>query len=159
MLGVFLVPVVWILWQNALNVGVSGGLMAANGRLDQFFGLILPHGMLELTCVFVAAGAGLRLGWSWIDPGPRSRSHALMEEGQAAGALAMGLACTLLLSGVIEAFVTPSGLPTWARIGIGLVAWGAFLAYIFVLGRRAAQAGDLGAIAGAGATDVAPTAG
>ncbi len=158
-LGVFLLPVVWILWQNALNVGISGGLMAANGRLDQFFGLILPHGMLELTCVFIAAGAGLRLGWSWIDPGPRSRSHALMEEGQAAGALAMGLACTLLLSGVIEAFVTPSGLPTWARIGIGLVAWGAFLAYIFVLGRRAAEAGDVGAIAGAGATDVAPTAG
>ena len=71
-LGVFLVPVVWILWQNALNVGIAGGLMAANGRLDLFFGLILPHGMLELTCVFIAAGAGLRLGWSWIDPGPRS---------------------------------------------------------------------------------------
>jgi uncharacterized membrane protein SpoIIM required for sporulation len=158
-LGVFILPVIYILWENALNVGVAAGLMAANGRLDKFFGLILPHGMLELTCVFVAAGAGLRLGWSWVDPGARTRSQALMEEGQAAGALAMGLACTLLLSGVIEAFVTPSGLPTWARIGIGLVAWGAFLAYIFVLGRRAAQAGDLGAIGGAGATDVAPTAG
>lgn len=158
-LGVFILPVVWILWQNALNVGIAGGLMASHGRLDLFFGLILPHGMLELTCVFVAAGAGLRLGWSWIDPGPRSRSQALMEEGLAAGALAVGLACTLLLSGVIEAFVTPSGLPTWARIGIGLSAWGAFMAYVFVLGRRAAQAGDLGSVAGAGATDVAPTAG
>jgi len=82
-----------------------------------------------------------------------------MEEGQAAGALAMGLACTLLLSGVIEAFVTPSGLPTWARIGIGLVAWSAFMTYVFVLGRRAARAGDLGAIVGSGATDMAPTAG
>jgi uncharacterized membrane protein SpoIIM required for sporulation len=158
-LGVFILPVIWILWENALNVGVVGGIMAGHGRLDLFFGLILPHGMVELTCVFIAAGAGLRLGWSWIDPGPRSRSQALMEEGQAAGALAMGLACTLLLSGVIEAFVTPSGLPTWTRIGIGLVVWGAFMAYIFVLGRRAAQAGDLGAIAGSGATDVAPTAG
>ena len=68
-LGVFLLPVVWILWQNALNVGIAGGLMAANDRLGLFFGLILPHGLLELTCVFVAAGAGLRLGWSWIDPG------------------------------------------------------------------------------------------
>ena len=158
-LGVLIVPVLWILWTNALNVGIAGGLMAAGGRLDLFFGLILPHGMLELTCVFVAAGAGLRLGWSWIDPGPQSRSQALMEEGLAAGALALGLACTLLLSGVIEAFVTPSGLPTWARIGIGLSAWGAFMAYVFVLGRRAALAGELGDIRGAGATDVAPTAG
>jgi uncharacterized membrane protein SpoIIM required for sporulation len=158
-LGVFILPVLYILWENALNVGISGGLMAANGRLDLFFGLILPHGMLELTCVFVAAGAGLRLGWSWIDPGQRSRSQALMEEGLAAGALAIGLACTLFLSGVIEAFVTPSGLPTWARIGIGFSAWGAFMVYVFVLGRKAAQAGDVGAVAGAGATDVAPTAG
>ena len=158
-LGVLIVPVVYILWQNALNVGIAGGLMAANGRLDLFFGLILPHGMLELTCVFVAAGAGLRLGWSWIDPGPRTRSQALMEEGLAAGALALGLACTLMLSGVIEAFVTPSGLPTWARIGVGLSAWSAFMAYVFVLGRRAVQAGELGDVTGAGATDVAPTAG
>ena len=75
--------------------------MAAQRPLGLFFGLILPHGLLELTCVFVAAGAGLRLGWSWIDPGaahPRRRRSR--EEGQAAGALALGLAATLLVSGV-----------------------------------------------------------
>ena len=41
----------------------------------------------------------------------------------------------LLVSGVIEAFVTPSGLPTWARVGIGILAEAAFFAYVFVLGR------------------------
>ena len=157
-LGVFLVPVIFILWQNALNVGISAGLMAGAGRLDLFFGLILPHGLLELTCVFVGTGAGLRLGWSWIDPGPRSRSQAFTQEGLAAGALAIGLAVTLAVSGFIEAFVTPSPLPTWARIGIGASVWIAFLTYIFVLGRRAALAGSLGDVEGAGATDVLPTA-
>jgi uncharacterized membrane protein SpoIIM required for sporulation len=158
-LGVFLVPVLWILWQNALNVGIAGGLMAGAGRLDLFFGLILPHGLLELTCVFVAAGAGLRLGWSWIDPGPRTRSQALVQEGQAAGALAIGLAATLLVSGVLEAFVTPSPLPTWARVGIGALVWLAFLVYVFVLGRRAALGGSLGDVEGAGAIDRVPAAG
>ncbi len=158
-LGVFLLPVVWILWQNALNVGIAGGLMAANDRLGLFFGLILPHGLLELTCVFVAAGAGLRLGWSWIDPGARSRSRALREEGQAAGALALGLAVTLFVSGVVEAFVTPSGLPTWARIGIGGSLWLGFLGYVLVLGGRAVRAGEVGDLRGSGATDMAPTAG
>jgi uncharacterized membrane protein SpoIIM required for sporulation len=158
-LGVFLLPVVWILWQNALNVGIAGGLMAANDRLGLFFGLILPHGLLELTCVFVAAGAGLRLGWCWVDPGERSRSRALREEGQAAGALALGLAATLVVSGVVEAFVTPSGLPTWARIGVGATLWLAFLAYVVVLGGRAARAGERGDLSGAGATEVAPAAG
>ncbi len=158
-LGVLLLPVVVILWQNALNVGIAGGLMASGGRLDLFFGLILPHGLLELTCVFVAAGAGLRLGWAWVDPGPRTRSRALAEEGQAAGALALGLAATLFLSAIVEAFVTPSGLPTWARVGIGAVVWLAFLAYVVVLGGRAARAGELGDVGGSGATDVVPTAG
>jgi uncharacterized membrane protein SpoIIM required for sporulation len=158
-LGVFLLPVVVILWQNALNVGIAGGLMAANDRLGLFFGLILPHGLLELTCVFVAAGAGLRLGWSWIDPGGRTRSRALREEGQAAGALALGLAATLLVSGVVEAFVTPSGLPTWARVGIGAILWLSFLTYVVVLGGRAVRAGETGDLRGAGGTDVLPSAG
>jgi uncharacterized membrane protein SpoIIM required for sporulation len=158
-LGVLMLPVVWILWQNALNVGIAGGLMASGGRLDLFFGLILPHGLLELTCVFVAAGAGLRLGWSWVDPGPRTRSRALAEEGQAAGALAIGLAVTLLVSGVVEAFVTPSGLPTWARLGIGASVWSAFLAYVVVLGGRAVRAGETGDVRGAGSSDLAPTVG
>lgn len=157
-LGVLMVPVVWVLWQNALNVGVAGGLMAAAGRGDIFFGLILPHGMLELTCVFVAAGAGLRLGWSWVDPGPRTRSRALAEEGQAAGALALGLAATLFVSGVIEAYVTPSGLPTWARVGVGLVAWVLFLTYVVVLGGRAVRAGETGDVRGARSTATVPVA-
>jgi uncharacterized membrane protein SpoIIM required for sporulation len=157
--GIFLLPVVWLLWQNALNVGIAGGLMAAHDRLGLFFGLILPHGLLELTCVFVAAGAGLRLGWSWIDPGGRSRARALREEGQAAGALALGLAVTLMVSGVVEAFVTPSGLPTWARVGIGAALWVGFLSYVVVLGGRAVRAGETGDLRGAAGTDVAPTAG
>ncbi|CAM5682112.1 hypothetical protein SHIRM173S_08007 [Streptomyces hirsutus] len=105
-----------------LNLGVGFGLMASVGRLDTFLGLVLPHGLLELTAVFVAAGTGLRLGWTLIDPGPRPRRRALAEEGRAALAMAIGLALVLFVSGAIEGFVTPSGLPTWARITIGVVA-------------------------------------
>jgi uncharacterized membrane protein SpoIIM required for sporulation len=157
-LGVFLgLPVLYVLWQNALNVGISGGLMAANDRLDLFFGLILPHGLLELTAVFVAAGAGLRLGWCVIDPGPRPRAVALAEEGRAAGAIALGLVVVLFVSGIIEAFVTPSGLPTWARVGIGAAALAAFLAYAGILGRRAVRGGEIGDLAPDERADLAPT--
>jgi hypothetical protein len=47
--GILIVPVLYVIWQNALNVGLAGGLMAANGKLPLFFGLITPHGLLELT--------------------------------------------------------------------------------------------------------------
>ena len=79
-----------------------------------------------------------------IDPGPRRRGEAFAAEGRAAMVVALGLILVLLVSGVIEAFVTPSGLPTWARIAIGVCAWSAFVAWIAVLGRRAARAGVTG---------------
>ncbi len=145
--GILIVPTVAILLVNAAGVGVSGGLMDAAGRLDIFFGLITPHGLLELTAVFVAGGAGMRLGWTAIDPGPRKRADALAQEGRAAGAIVLGLAGVLLITGVIEAFVTPSGLSTAARVGIGVAAELLFLGYVFVLGRRAAHAGETGDIA------------
>jgi uncharacterized membrane protein SpoIIM required for sporulation len=158
--GVLLgIPVVLILFRNVLNVGVSGGLMAAAGRLDVFFGLIAPHGMLELTAVFIAAGTGLRLGWAVIDPGPSARGDALAREGRAAVGMALGLGVVLLVSGVIEAFVTPSGLPTWVRIGIGLAAEILFLTYVFVLGRRAVSAGETGDVTDADRGDLLPTVG
>ena len=139
--GLLGIPVLYMLWANASNVGVVGALMATGGRLDLFFGLILPHGLLELTAVFVAGALGLRLGWSWIAPGPRTRAQAFSQEGRSTISAVVGLTVTLLVSGVIEAFVTPSGLPTWVRIGIGVVALSAFIAYVGVLGRRADRAG------------------
>lgn len=146
--GVLLgIPALYLLYQNAENGGISGGLMAAHGRTGEFWALILPHGMLELTAVFLAAGAGLRLGWTVIDPGHRRRSVALAETGRATVTIVLGLIVVLAVSGVIEAFVTPSPLATWARIGIGAVAECAFLGYVIVFGRRAVAAGETGDIA------------
>jgi len=156
--GVLLgLPVLYVLYQNALNVGIAGGLMAANGRTGEFFGLILPHGILELTAVFVAAGLGLKLGWTVIDPSGRSRATALAEEGRALVVGALGLVVVLLTSGLIEGFVTPSGLPTWLRVGVGVLAEALFLGWVFVYGRRAHRRGVSGDLRGDLRGDSLPT--
>jgi len=157
-LGVLLIPTVYLLVRNAMSVGVIGGLMIGNGHAGEFFGLISPHGILELTAVFVASGAGLRLGWSWVEPGRRPRSRALAEETRASVGIALGLVGVLAVSGVIEAFVTPSGLPTWARVGIGVLAEAGFLAYVVVIGGRAARAGLTGDLGVGRREDVLPVA-
>jgi len=144
-LGIFLIPSVFILWDNALNVGVSAGLMISHDRGGLFFSLIAPHGLLELTAVFVATAAGLRLGWAWIVPGPRTRMQALAQTGRATVGMAIGLAAILLVTGLIEGFVTPF-LPGPVRITIGVLAEIGFILYVWILGRRAARSGEYGDI-------------
>ena len=158
-LGITGVFVLFALTQNALNVGLQGGLLVDNGRGEVFFGLIAPHGILELTAVFVAAGAGLKLFWTWVAPGTRGRAQALATEGRAMVGIALGLVFVLLVSGLIEGFVTPSPLPTAARVAIGVLAEVAFLLYVVLLGRPAAAAGETGDVEARFAGDVAPVRG
>ncbi|GAA5158247.1 stage II sporulation protein M [Ornithinimicrobium tianjinense] len=158
-MGVLGVPVVWLLWQNIANVAVIGSLMHRHGRGEVFWGLITPHGLLELMAIFVAAGVGLRLFWAWVAPGPRTRLASLAAEGRTAAGVSVGLVIVLLISGVIEGFVTPSPLPTWARVGIGVLALLGFFVYVFTLGRRAARAGVTGDVAEELQAASAPTVG
>ncbi len=140
------IPIPQVLFDNAANLGVIGGLMFHAGKGGLFVGLLLPHGLLELTAVFLAAAAGMRLGWSVIAPGNRPRGQVLAEQGRAVVSVAVGLVVVLLISGLIEAVVTPSPLPTFVRIGIGVLAEAAFLSYVIYFGRRGVRAGETGDI-------------
>jgi uncharacterized membrane protein SpoIIM required for sporulation len=143
-LGILGAPIIYLLWNNISNLAIIGSVLTRAGHAPEFWGLILPHGLLELTAVFVAAGVGFRLFWSWIDPGAGSRAQSLAHEGRTAVTVAMGLVAVLLISGIIEGFVTPSDLPTWARLAIGIVAELVFFAYVFTLGRTAYYRGHTG---------------
>jgi len=147
-------PIPFVLFANAANVGVIGGLMFNAGKGDILLGLLTPHGLLELTAVFLSAAVGMRLGWSVISPGNRPRTQVLAEQGRAVVAVAVGLVAVLLVSGLIEALVTPSSLPTFVRIAIGLLAEAAFLGYVIYFGRKAFRAGLSGDIADAPDVDL-----
>jgi uncharacterized membrane protein SpoIIM required for sporulation len=140
------IPTVALLVVNGGNLGVAAGLFAAAGQSPKFYGLIVPHGLMELTSVVLAGAAGLRLGWTIIDPGDRTRAAALADEGKRSVVLVLGVVGTLLVAGLIEGFVTGSGLPTGVRVGIGVAAEVAFLAYAITLGRAAAAQGLTGAL-------------
>src|SRR6202041_221819 len=115
---------------HGANPGESAGLFSHAGQVGRFFGLILPHGLLELTSVVIAGGSGLRLGWAGIDPGDPRRSDAPVEEGRRAVTVVLGLVLTFAVAGSIEGFVTGSALPTWARVGVGVTVEVAFAVYI-----------------------------
>jgi uncharacterized membrane protein SpoIIM required for sporulation len=149
------IPIPYILFQNAANLGLIAGLMFDAGKGDILLGLLTPHGLLELTAVFLAGAVGMQLGWTAISPGNRPRGQALAEKGRAVVSVAVGLVVVLLVSGLIEALVTPSGLPTFVRIAIGAIAELAFLGYVIHFGRKAVAAGETGDLDDA--PDVVPT--
>lgn len=130
------VPTALVLVVNGANVGAAAGLFVAAGQSPKFFGLIAPHGLLEVTAVIVAAAAGLALGWSVIDPGAQTRRAAVAAEGRRAVSIVLGLMVAFLVAGIIEGFVTGSPLPTPVRVGIGVLVEVAFVGYIVVFGRR-----------------------
>lgn len=135
---------VMVLVQNAVGVGTAAAVLFAHGRGDVFLQHIAPHGQLELTCIFVAAAAGLHIFWALVAPGPRSRGAALAAAGRSLATVAVGLVLALALAGIVEGFVTPQPWPWAVKIGIGTLALGVFLAYMLVVGRRAARHGETG---------------
>ena len=116
-------------------VGPLLGLTIDNGQIGELLRFILSHGLLELSCIAVACSAGLRLGWSLVDPGPLSRGEALREAARPAMEIVLGTMPWLVLAGVIEGFVSPRhpSLPVAATIGV--LAAGTFWTLVIVRGK------------------------
>lgn len=143
---IFAVPTILIMAFNGALIGQAAGLFHDAGEAGRFWGLILPHGLLEITAIIVAGGAGLKLGWSLIAPGDKTRVESLADEAQRAASVIIGLIIVFVIAGLIEGFVTPSPLDTWARVSIGAAAFAAFWAYVLGLGPTAAARGHTGSI-------------
>ena len=138
-----LVPA-YLMLSNALNVGEAGAIVSQYGRADHFWLYIAPHGQLELYSVFTSGAAGFLLFWAWVAPGKRTRAQALAEDGRAFFCIVFGVIISLAVSGFIEGFITRQPWPWPIKIGIGTLALLAFLAYQWIVGRRASRLGHTG---------------
>lgn len=120
---------------NGLVLGVITGLAFATGNGRVFTELVVPHGVLELSCIVVAAASGLRLGWALIEPGRMRRSQAMAVEARRSLEIVLGTAPWLVLAGLVEGFVTPAGYglapAVTVGVGLGVIYW----ALVFTAGR------------------------
>ncbi|MFN2543252.1 MAG: stage II sporulation protein M [Actinomycetota bacterium] len=131
-LGITLgVGTIYVVVQNALLLGVLGGAFQAAGHAGTFWSLILPHGLLELTAICISAGAGLRIGWSIVDPGDRSRGAALVEASRDAVLVVLGVIPAFCVAALIEGFVTGRGLPDSVELALGAVVAAGYVAFLF----------------------------
>jgi uncharacterized membrane protein SpoIIM required for sporulation len=116
----------FVLLFNGLILGVVTGLAVNAGNGDLLLEWIPAHGILELSCIVVAGAAGMRMGWALVAPGHRRRGAALAAEARPAAEIVLGVAAWLVIAGLIEGFVSPSGIGLGARVAVGLIAAGAF---------------------------------
>ena len=96
---------------------------------------MVGHGVVELSCIFIAGGAGLLIGSAMIMPGDLSRADALKSRGMEAVRLMIGVALLLVLAGTIEGFISPAPINPKIKYGIGAITGVAMYSYLLFVGR------------------------
>jgi uncharacterized membrane protein SpoIIM required for sporulation len=129
------VGTVVVLLYNGLILGVVFGLTIENGQGAALVEQVASHGLLELSCIVVAAAAGLRVGEAILRPGRRRRSDALVDEARGAVETVLGTAPWLVLAGFVEGFVSPRGIGWVAAVAVGAALAAVFWALVALRGR------------------------
>lgn len=125
----------------ALNGAMLGAVFAVCYKTNVEFGnalatFVVGHGVVELSCIFIAGGAGMLIGYSILVPGDLSRVEAVKKSGLEAVRLVIGCALALVVAGIIEGFISPSSLPAAFKIGTGVLTGIAFFSYLTLVGRE-----------------------
>lgn len=124
-----------VLAYNGAILGAVAGGAIANGNGAGFAEFVTAHGIIELSCIAVAAAAGMRVGYALVAPGPRTRASALVEEARAAIAIVLGTIPWVILAGLIEGFVTRAGFGLIGGIVLGVGVGSLFWTLVAVRGR------------------------
>lgn len=124
----------WVVWQNGLLLGALAWVTHSLGQDLRFWSLILPHGVIELPAIFLAAGAGLMIGSALLRPGDLRRVDALRIAGQKAMPLLGGVVGLLIAAGLIEGFFTPAPVAPSLKLLFATVLFLAFITYIALPG-------------------------
>src|SRR5882762_8192201 len=104
----------WLLYTNGLMLGLALGLFQNYDAARYLLTFILGHGILELTAIFISAGAGFRLAKAMIAPGDRTRKDALVLEGRIAAGMIGAVVTLLAIAGTIEGLLSASAAaPIW----------------------------------------------
>ena len=133
---IFMVGSAYILVLNGIAIGAVAGLCHANGVALALWSFVSPHGYIELTTIFIAGGAGLKLGYALIAPSFFTRKRTLTAAARTAIQLLGGCVVLLVVAGIIEGFVSPSSLLPSVKIGFGVLTGILLFTYLFAAKAR-----------------------
>lgn len=122
---------VLVLAQNGLMLGAVGAMVARHHLSLAFWSFVAPHGVIELSVIFMSGGAGLMIGDAILRPGLVSRANAVEAAARRAGLLLFGCIPLLVVAGAIEGFFSASSVPPIMKFAVGGIA--GILLYSYLL--------------------------
>ena len=127
----------WAMVLNGLILGGLTGLTTHYGVGFDLWTFVIGHGVVELSVIFIAGGAGLMVGWGLLRPGLLRRRDALTQSAQQAVRLVAGCVPLLIFAGLIEGFISPAeSLPWFVKWGVGLLSGMLLYTYLVFAGRK-----------------------
>ncbi len=131
---------IYMLLFNGLLLGVIAMACHLSGMSLKLWEFVAPHGVLELPAIFLSGGAGLRIAAGLLFPGYLPRRESLVRAGTEAVQLLLGSIPVLVVAGVIEAFVSPTGLATSLKFAMAAALFVLLLFYLFAVGTSPVKA-------------------
>lgn len=131
---------IYVLLKNGVVIGAVASKANAVMGPVKFWSLILPHGVIELTAIFICGGAGLLIGAAIVAPGNLRRADAVRQAATKGIRLVAGALLFFVVAGTIEGFITPSRLPGWSKLVFAGVTAIALIIYLGFVGRRSEAA-------------------
>jgi uncharacterized membrane protein SpoIIM required for sporulation len=137
--ALFGVGTVFYLAFNGATIASVLALTYRAGFGNDLLTFMVGHGVIELSCIFIAGGAGLLIGSALVMPGDLSRADALKSRGRDAVRLMMGVALLLVVAGIIEGFISPAPISPKIKFGIGGITGLALYSYLLLVGTGASK--------------------
>lgn len=126
---------IYMMFYNGLLFGVILAACWQAGMLKAILSFVVPHGVIELPAIFIAAGAGFLIARGLLFPGLLTRRDSLSQAGGQAVQLVLGTIPMLIIAGIVEAFISPTSLPPQLKFLIGALLFALFSAYLGTMGR------------------------
>lgn len=123
---------VYLLVYNGIIIGSLAALFWHHNKSYDFWAYIVPHGMIELTAIFIAGGAGLLMGYKLFVPGHFSRGFQLKQQAIRSVQLLLGTIPLFVIAGLIEGFITPAAISLEAKYIVACLTVLSLVLYVVI---------------------------
>lgn len=127
---------IYYLAYNGAQIASVLALTYGAGFGNELVTFMAAHGVIELSCIFIAGGAGLLIGTAMIIPGNMTRADALKTRGMEAIRLMLGIAVLLVIAGTIEGFISPAAIDPRIKYSIAALTGIALYSYLLLVGHK-----------------------